>query len=57
MYKEYNCLSFHAKIKTKTAVESLEDSLQTYGPFLQFSFSFSIEVRFRWVNELFQFPV
>ena len=50
-------LSFYARIKTKTVLDSFKDSLQTYGSFFQFSFSFSIEVRFRWVAELFQFPI
>ena len=49
--------SFYARIKTKTVLHSFKDSLQTYGSFFQFSFSFSIKVRFRWVAELFQFPI
>ena len=38
MYEEYNCLSFFARIKTKTVLESLKDSLKTYGPVFQFPF-------------------
>ena len=30
IYKEYNCLSFHARIKTKIVLKSLKNSLQTY---------------------------
>ena len=33
--KEYNCLSFHARIKTKTVLETLKDFLQK----LRFTFS------------------
>ena len=57
MYKKLNCLSFYARIKTKIILESLKDSLQMYSLFFLFSFSFFIEVRFRWVTELFQFPI
>ena len=57
MYKEWNYLSFYARIKTKIVLESLKDFEQTYCPFFVFSFPFSIEVRFRWVTELFQFPI
>ena len=57
IYKEYNCLSFYARIKPKTVLESLKDSLQTYDTFFNFFFSFSIEMIIRWLTELFQFPI
>ena len=38
MYEEYNCLSFFARIKTKTVLESLKDSLKMNGPVFQFPF-------------------
>ena len=40
-------LTFYARIKTKTVLESLEDFLQTYYEFFKFSFSFSIDMRFQ----------
>ena len=43
---EQNCLGFYVWIKTKSVMESLKDSLQTYGHFFQFPFSFSIDVKF-----------
>ena len=33
MHKELNCLSFYARMKTKTVLDSFKDSLQTYGSF------------------------
>ena len=44
--KEYNCLSFYARIKTKTVLESLMDFPQTYVSIFKFSFTFSFDMRF-----------
>ena len=38
--KEWNCESFYARIKTKTVLESLKDSLQTHVAFFLFFFVF-----------------
>ena len=45
-----NSLSFYARIKTKTVLESLKDSLQNVRNFFPFSFSFSIDSRF-WMGD------
>ena len=36
--KNRTAFGFYARIRTKTVLESLKDSLQKYGPFFQFSF-------------------
>ena len=38
MYEEKNYLSFYARIKTKTVLDSFKDSLQTYGSFFSIFF-------------------
>ena len=60
MYEKYNYLSFYARIKTKTVLEfwiPLKIPYKRRVHYFQISFSFSIEVRFRWVAELHQFPI
>ena len=44
--KKKNFLSFYARIKTKTVLESLKDFLQNVRNFFPFSSSFSIDSRF-----------
>ena len=49
--KEYNSLSFYARIKTKTVLESMKGFLQNVRNFFfPFSFSFSIDSRF-WMGD------
>ena len=48
---------FMLEKKTKTVLDPLKIPYKRTVLFFQFSFSFSIEVRFRWVAELFQFPI
>ena len=47
-------LSFYAKIKTKTVLDSFKDSLQTYGSFFSSIFFFIFYLS---ETELFQFPI
>ena len=57
MYEEKNYLSFYARIKTKTVLDSFKDSLQTYGSFF-FNFLFHFLLKWDldgWLN-YFSFP-
>ena len=38
MYEEWNYLSFYARIKTKTVLDSFKDSLQMHGSFFSIFF-------------------